>query len=213
MTQNIPLHAAPDVPEAAVHLQARRNRSELPSPRPAEHTGPARRPYPGTPSVHLPFRGTRNAVTSPSFPQQNPGWQQKGSCGATAAPASLGLSGRRLEHDPRHNTPADNVCPPPLRSHIAAARRDSECRASRYTRLCRKYLCVGSVPQAPSAGPGAGNHQRAKINQRLVQSPSTNYILIWIFLKTQTLKKGRPPVFTAYYVTGQGSITYRALVL
>lgn len=50
-------------------------------------------------------------------------------------------------------------------------------------------LCIGSIPQAPSAGPAARNHQHAKINQRLVQSPSTNYILIWIFLKTHHIKK------------------------
>lgn len=49
------------------------------------------------------------------------------------------LSGRQLENDPRRDTAGDNVCPPPLHSPIAAARGDSECRASRYTGLCRKY--------------------------------------------------------------------------
>lgn len=179
-----------------------RHCSEVPSPCPAEHMGP----YPGTASLHQPFRSMRNGVT----PRPSPGKTPAGSGGAV--PASLGLSGRRLETDPHRNTPADNVCPPPpppLCSHPAAARGDSQCRALRYTRLCHKH----PVHWEPSAGPSAGTHQHAKIHHRLLQPPSTNYSLIWIFVNTQTLKKGRPPVFTVYYVTGRGSTTYRAPVL
>lgn len=127
----------------------------LPSPCPAGHTGPA--------PAHQPFWGTRNGVT----PRPSPSKTQAGGRCHGAVPALLGLSGRQFGNDPHGHTPADYGCPPPLRAHVAAARRDSECRAPRCARLCRKPLCIRSVPQAPAAGAGAGNHQCSRINQRL----------------------------------------------